>query len=162
MTALSGESSEALEIYSGALCGYSATAYTDESCINGSRIPLTDFCVHRNYLMLCFKSCLPYLLQSVVKGCPCNSVFLTPRLDSLPTCKKLPVHICPCLQTDLPFCFAYSAQFNQLQLSPTLSRYFVELRCTLWVLYYFGRYLYRRGIVGRRPYDIVTCYKKLQ
>ena len=99
--------------------------------------------------MLCFKSRFPYLIQSVVKGCPCNSVFLTPRLDSLSACKKLPIHICPCLQTDLPFCFAYSAQFNQLPSSPTLSRYSVELRCTLWVLYYFGRYLYRRGIGGR-------------
>ena len=59
-------------------------------------IPLTDFCVHRNYLMLCFKSRFPYLLQSVVKGCPRNSVFLTPRLDSLSTCQKLPVHICNC------------------------------------------------------------------
>ena len=112
---------------------------------------MTDFCVHRNYIMLCFKIRFPYLLQSVVKGCPCNSVFLTPRLDSLSTCKKLPVHICPCLQTYLPFCFSYSAQFNQLPSSPTLSRYSVDLRCTLWVLYYFGRYLYRRGIGGRVP-----------
>ena len=101
--------------------------------------------------MLCFKSRFPYLLQSVVKGCPCNSVFLTPRLDSLSACKKLPIHICPCLQTDLFFCFAYSAQFNQLPSSPTLSRYSVGLRCTLWVLYYFGRYFYRRGIGGRIP-----------